>query len=188
MVDHQAAASLSFGPAERDEERELIERARRDPRAFSVLYRLHVRSITNYLYRRTGDHHVTEDLAAEVFLKGLSAIRDFRHRGVPLRHWLLRIADNLANNWSTRRRKHAEPPSDLSAPEREESCDAELLRLALDRLPRRYRTVLTLHHVEGLGVDELARLLRCRPGTIKSRLSRGRDALRSELQRLGTDQ
>ncbi len=47
----------------------------------------------------------------------------------------------------------------------------------------RFQSVLALHYVEGLSVDEVARTLRCRPGTVKSRLARGRAALAAELAR-----
>src|ERR1043166_9025189 len=87
-----------------NDERELVERAKRDREAFALLYRRHYAMIASYLYRRTGDTHVTEDLAAEVFLAALRCLPRYRHRGLPIQAWLYRIACNTANRWSRRQR------------------------------------------------------------------------------------
>ena len=170
----------------RDDEHALVEAAKRDPEAFGRLYDVHARAVAHFLYRRTGDHHATEDLLADVFVRALRSLPRYRSRGVPLRHWLLRIADNLASNRATRERG---PAADLDGEERaapeHARDDADLVRAALARVPSRYRTALVLHYVEGLSVAELAALLGCRPGTVQSRLARGRERLRAVLHRMG---
>src|ERR1043166_2936696 len=65
-----------------NDERELVERAKRDREAFALLYRRHYAMIAGSPYRRTGDTHVTEDLAAEVFLAALRCLPRYRHRGL----------------------------------------------------------------------------------------------------------
>lgn len=61
--------------------------------------------------------------------------------------------------------------------------DAERARLALMALPPKYQTVLSLHYLEGLSLQDIAVAVGCRLGTVKSRLSRGRDAMRERLSK-----
>ncbi len=71
---------------------DLIEQAKHDPAAFSALYRQYYPVVSDYVFRRTGDRHATEDLVADVFVIVMRSLPGYRHRGVPLRFWLLRIA------------------------------------------------------------------------------------------------
>lgn len=180
-----------------DAEAALVARAAGDPQAFAALYRRHYDAVAGYLFRRTGDAHVTEDLVSETFLAALRGIGGWRRRGVPFRYWLLRIATNAANRrlrrergWLARWRRGEEADAAMSeaaaAPERgalEADDAAARVHAALRELGAAHRTVLSLHYVEGLGVEEVARVLGCRPGTVKSRLARARDALRARLGR-----
>jgi RNA polymerase sigma-70 factor (ECF subfamily) len=130
--------------------------------------------------------HATEDLLADTFLAALKGLARYRTGRQPLRHWLYRIATNAANK---RVRMLRVRSTELALPQ--ELADPRLQQLARDPDPalRRallalkpaHQTVLVLHHVEGLGVEEIARVLGCRPGTVKSRLSRGRVALAARL-------
>jgi RNA polymerase sigma-70 factor (ECF subfamily) len=98
------------------------------------------------------------------------------------------------NHWVRRRRllgwlsldgpEQPEPPARCDDDERDRlDGDLESLRAALLRLPTRFQTVLALRYVEGLEVDEVARVLALPLGTVHSRLSRGRERLRRELHR-----
>lgn len=159
----------------------LIARAKVDPRAFGELYRLHYAAVAGCIYRRTGDTHITEDLAAETFISAYRAIGKYRPGPAPIRYWLLRIATNTVNRWSRRNRRAAwlrlvrpevrtQPPTDRSS-----------LLEALGRLPAAQQSVVSLHYFEGLGVEEVGAVLGCAPGTVKSRLARARSALRELL-------
>jgi RNA polymerase sigma-70 factor (ECF subfamily) len=167
------------------EEWRLVQRAQTDRRQFGRLYDLHARAVLDYLARRTGDHHVAEDLASEAFVRALQSLPSLRFRGVPFRHWLLRIAANLASKRNRSERVRATEPIDeeLEGRARTEDDGHDYVRRALDSLAPRFATLLSLHHVEGLSVDELARLLGCRPGTVQSRLHRGRLRLQQALTR-----
>lgn len=175
----------AYGPGPGGE-RALVERAKADPAQFGRLYDLHARAILDFLMRRTGDAHVSEDLAADTFVRAFSSLRVFEARGVPFRHWLLRIAANLASNWRRRRRSEPRASGDAeldAVPAREEDTTRfEHVRAALDAIPARYADVLVLHHVEGLGVRELAALFDEPFGTIQSRLHRGRERLRDAVR------
>ncbi len=166
----------------------LVRRAQeRDQGAFGRLYRLHYPTIVGCLYRRTGDPHTAEDLAADTFLAAFRALPRYRVTEVPLRIWLLRIATNTANRWARGRQKlkltriAAVPIASGAVGERQaamEEAQAALLALAPSQ-----QAVLSLHYLESLSLDEVGAVLGCPPGTVKSRLARARAAMRDELER-----
>ena len=172
--------------ADADRGRDLVERAKHDREAFATLYRAHCRAIAGYIYRRVGDTHLAEDLASEVFMVALQHLGSYRHRGVPIRAWLYRIASSRVNRWARRQRRtaidqlHADPPvGDPAATPG--GLTADFARKALLTLAPKHQAVLALHYLEGLPLDQVAIALGCRMGTVKSRLSRGREALRQRL-------
>ncbi len=175
---------------EADVERALIDQARHDPEAFGRLYRMHYACIAGYLLRRTGNEHVAEDLAGETFVAALGAIGRFRHTGAPFGAWLMRIATNQVNRWAKKTRrdsdaklwiaKHADGSFDEC-----EADHAEMIRQALDSLSVDHQTVLYLHHVEGMKVEQVALVLGVSQGTVKSRLHRARAALLVICDRIG---
>lgn len=189
-VANMATCTAEAEWAQAEAEAALIKQAKRDRNAFAGLYRRHYGAIARYLYRRTGDVHAAEDLVADVFLTALKRLSRFRYRGIPFRYWLYRIATNAANRWSRRRRKHAHQSlsEDVAVPDREsESATVngvtagQAQRVLLSLAPKQ-QAVLTLHYLEGLRIEEIAAVLGCRLGTVKSRLSRGRAALREKLE------
>lgn len=168
----------------------LIERAKSDPDAFELLYRRHYPAVVGYLYRRTGDEAAAEDLAAETFLDAYKAIGRFEQRGIPLRAWLLRIATNQANMRDRKRKARDRMLRGLRLMHKRESCERpndemELLHAALDQIAPAHRAVLALVHFEGLPLETTARVLGVPEGTVKSRLTRARAALRDRLERMG---
>ncbi len=165
------------------EELRQIESAKRDPQAFAALYRRHCSAITRYLYRRTGDRHATEDLVSEVFLAALRYLPRYRHRGLSIRSWLYRIATNSANRWSRRNRLPCAPlpVGGIADPVDDSEPSTELAQWALLQLPPKHQTVLALHYLEGMTIDEVAAVIGCRSGTVKSRLSRARETLKRRL-------
>lgn len=183
------SASARRGPkpepdAKPDPEADLIARAVRDPEAFGRLYRRHYPAIAGYLLRRCGDRHAAEDLAAETFLTAYQQLARFEKRGLGLRPWLYRIATNKANRRlrdekrrQRRERGSARPNSPGAA--RDEPHAAHN---ALRSIPPRFQGVLVLHHAQGLSVAQVAEALGVPEGTVKSRLKRGRDAMRRALE------
>ncbi len=168
-------------------EQALVERAKRDREAFAELYRRHYRAIARYVYRRVGDPHTTEDLVADSFMLAMTALPRFRNRGVPVRAWLYRIASNRVNRWARQARRRATQTLDAErADPKAAPMDARMTRgfarAALLTLSPKYQTVLALHYLEGMTVADVALATGCRVGTVKSRLARGRDALRRRLQ------
>jgi RNA polymerase sigma factor (sigma-70 family) len=177
----------------RTEEAELVERARRgDVPAYSELVRRHQQLAFRTAYAVCGNAADAEDAAQEAFVKAHRALDRFRS-GAPLRPWLLRIVANEARNRrrSAGRREHlavrAAPRVPAAAdvgPETAVLLADERARLAeaLDRLEAPQREVVLLRHVLELSEAECAAVLGCRPGTVKSRLSRGLARLRADLE------
>jgi RNA polymerase sigma factor (sigma-70 family) len=191
MSQVQLSATTAAQLASTDDERELVERAKRDRLAFALLYRRYYHMLSTCVYRRTGDVHATEDLVSDVFLTALRTLPRFRYRGVPLRFWFLRIATNAVNRWARRQRRRAAAVlplarlaiADASIPSTPNSIDAERAQRAMLSIAPRHQAVLSLHYLEGLSVQDVAAVIGCREGTVKSRLARARDALRERLDK-----
>ncbi len=167
-------------------EAELLIAARSDSSAFEELYRRHQRPIWRYLRHRTGESHAADDLLGEVFLEFLRSLPGFRPRGIGVRGWLYRVATRRIARWAKRRRSDESYDETLHGrPDVLPQDTAARVRAALDALPQRYQAVLLLHHLEGLSVEQIAASLGARVGTIKSRLSRGREELGRRLERQG---
>jgi RNA polymerase sigma-70 factor (ECF subfamily) len=155
------------------------------------------------LYRLTESREEARDLTQETFLRAFQNISSFRGES-DLRTWIYRIAINQARNrwrWWRRRRRDAtfsldtndegrqsllatlkcdksrDPEQDTLAHERE-----VVLRKALGTLRRVYRETVILRDIEGLAYEEIAVALEISIGTVKSRLARGRQELRSKLE------
>jgi len=162
-----------------------------DREAFGGLVARYQKLVAGVAWRYGVRQEEIEDVVSEVFFKAYSNLRSYRPDH-PLSTWLYRLAANHVVDHSRRRRRQGrqvELPEQLDDPapgpgeqaERRERAD--LLRAALDRLPPRYRDVLFLVYIEGLGVEEAGRALGLPQGTIKSRLLRGRQALRRTLSK-----
>lgn len=174
-------------PTPREDEAALVARARHDPAALAALYRANYAAIHGYVHRRVGCQADADELVAEAFLAMVRYLPRYRQRGAPFRAWLYRLATTQIGRWARCRRRWATARlEELAAVERrdeaEVSEDAERVRTALLVLPERYQAALALHYLEELPVAEVALVLGCRVGTVKSRLSRGREALRRLLE------
>lgn len=177
---------------------ELMARVREgDREAFGELVERHKDALVAYLVRLAGERERAEDLAQEAFLRLFHAARTYRERG-QLKAFLYRIATNLLRSEERRRRRWrllsaawvAEGAAPLSGGGSDgPGSEARLLEAelkehvaeAVAQLPLLYRVPLVLYEIEGWPQGEIARLLECREGTVKSRLSRARERLRRRL-------
>ena len=174
------------------DERQLIEAAKVDSRALSILYRNHYAGIFGYVQRRIGNDHDTNDIVSEVFMSMVRSLPRFSWTGAPFQCWLLRLATTQINRWVRKRnvfrfwQSLEERQVAFHKPNDRIDERLEMVRQSMLALPCRFQTVLALHYFEELSVEAIAGVLDCRPGTVKSRLSRGRELLRKKLERLKT--
>jgi RNA polymerase sigma-70 factor (ECF subfamily) len=155
---------------------------RDEPARFDELYREQYDAIARLVLRRVGSVHATEDLVSEIFLAAVRSVPRYSKRDVPARFWLTRIAVNAVHRWlrDEGRRPRAVALESEAANTDADSRQAEALAV-LRRLSPAHQTVLTLHYLEDFSVEAIASTLDCRVGTVKSRLSRARDAFRRLL-------
>lgn len=173
---------ITLARAQRGDERArrvLVERYQRP--VFALLSRM--------LYGRGGA--VVEDLAQETFLRVFRALPGFDRRGAArLSTWILTIASRLAIDELRRKRPPSDPLDPASEPASDSAADevaererlGALLRRAIDDLPPEFRAAFLLREYHELEYAEIADNLKVDLGTVKSRLSRARAALRRALE------
>ncbi|MHC4556641.1 MAG: RNA polymerase sigma factor [Planctomycetota bacterium] len=167
---------------------QLIARAREDPEAFVKLYRMHYDAVFRYCAHRLFDRDIAEDVTSDVFLKAVENIDRFRGNAKQFRNWLYKIATNAVNNHlrKTARRKGLLKTACEQANNKAADCEASSERLALLReamltLKPQYQTIITLRFFENLKLTDIAEVLGCSPGTVRSQLARALTKLRKKL-------
>ena len=149
---------------------------------FASFYASSYRRLLGQLFAVTGDLAEAENVLQEAYARAF--VRWSRVRGYDRPEaWVRRVAINLAVmvDRSLRRRARALLRLGPPPPVPELSPEAIDLNDALRALPLGQRQVIVLHHLVGLSVEEIARELRLAPGTVKSRLARGRAAMAGTL-------
>ncbi|MCX6895233.1 MAG: sigma-70 family RNA polymerase sigma factor [Verrucomicrobia bacterium] len=181
-------------------ESELVKRARRgDLGAYDELVRRYQERVYATVYHMTSNHEDANDLAQEAFIKAFQALKSFKG-GSSFYTWVYRIAVNKTLNFlkSRKNRSHfslndvdfnAENNPDLVAlisektPRREAGLTElqEKLNEAMQQLSEQHRLVVTLHDVQGLPHEEIAKIMDCNVGTVRSRLFYARQQLQGFL-------
>lgn len=172
------------------EEHRLLQRAARgDEQAFAQLYKALASPVFTYLVRLTGDGAAAEDLLQEVFLAVWQRAGDFRGEA-SVRVWVLRIAHHKAVSWWRRQRstENVNAVEELVGPEGEveeaalAAWEYDRLVNAVRQLSPKHREVIELVFGQQLSYAEVAAVLGCPVGTVKSRVSYALRALRHLLR------
>jgi RNA polymerase sigma-70 factor (ECF subfamily) len=192
---------------DREIDQQLVERAQRgDKRAFELLVLKYQRKLGRLLSRFVRDPAEVEDVTQEAFIKAYRALPSFRGDSA-FYTWLYRIGINTAKNYLVALGRRAPTTTGFDNEEAEGFEDADQLRdtstpeselegkeiaatvnHAMDALPPDLRTAITLREIEGLSYEEIANVMNCPVGTVRSRIFRARDAIAAELRPLlGTD-
>jgi RNA polymerase sigma-70 factor (ECF subfamily) len=185
---------------ERGRVEELVLRARSgDMAAFEELYKSHQAGLFTFVRSQVRHAETAADLTQEAFVRAWQGLPRLKQPGA-FNGWLHRIAANLVRDEVKSGRSRLEVTEsvlrgDEETPEFESPDEAgedperqvvagEMNRevwSALESLPEDQRAAVVMHHMEGMSVEEIARAVGVRPGTIMSRLARAREALRKRL-------
>src|SRR5579872_2560149 len=180
----------------------LIQRCQaNDAAAFNEIVTRYKNKVYNYVCRMVGPGTDAEDLTQETFIRAYLNMNSFQSRA-SLNTWLYRIATNICIDFTRKSRKIKALTTSLQREDTEEDGEVERdipderfdpqalllnkelgaqLDRALKALPEKLRTVVLLHDIEGLAYEEIAQIVECPLGTVKSRLFNARAALREKL-------
>jgi len=181
---------------------QLVERVQRgDKNAFNLLVKKYQHKVVNLVARYVNNPGDVPDVAQEAFIKAYRALPTFRGESA-FYTWLYRIAVNTAKNYLTSQGRRP-PSSDVEADEAEYYGGGEALQevatpenlaltdeikrtvfAAIEALPEDLRTAITLREMEGLSYEEIAEIMDCPVGTVRSRIFRAREAIDKKLKPL----
>ena len=186
---------------ESSEEELLLEKIKKDPKEFAVLFDQYYNKIFGYALRRTLNYDLSKDVTAETFFKAFFKIKNFSWRGVSLSSWLFKIATNEIN-YFYRKQKYSAGSLDLLLnkddfdivnkesfeeerariqQELKDHNDFNLVQIKLEKLPVKYQEVIALKYFEEKSIREISEILGKKEGTIKSLISRGLQKLRDSF-------
>lgn len=175
---------------------ELVERFQQgNELSFQLLVERYQNRIRNLVYSIFRDHALADDIAQEVFIKAYRALPSFRYES-SFYTWLYRIAINKSRD-EMRHRKlqrffsleqldegaEAEIQARIATQPRN-TDDQEIVALGLKLVPEPFKSAVILRDIEGMPYEEIAEILQCELGTVKSRIARGRAMLRKALKPL----
>lgn len=173
-----------------------------DNDAFGILVERYQTKIYNLALRMCGNEDDAFDLAQESFLRAWRNLGSFQFESA-FSTWLFRLCSNICLDFLRAKKRRAAVSLTMTDDEGEENQlelpdpgktpeeavfaaeDRELLTRALNELPADQREILTLRAIDDLSYSEIARILNLQEGTVKSRLSRARTALRKKLLQIG---
>lgn len=187
---------------DREIDQQLVERAQRgDKRAFDLLVVKYQRKLARLLSQFIRDAAEVEDVTQETFIKAYRSLSSFRGDSA-FYTWLYRIGINAAKNFLVAQKRRASTTTnefdieaaenfeegsqlrELSTPENELMSKqiAQTVHQALQALPEELRSAITLREIEGLSYEEIASIMSCPTGTVRSRIFRAREAIADKLQ------
>jgi RNA polymerase sigma-70 factor, ECF subfamily len=173
-------------------EKQLIEKAKVDSKVFGQLYDLYYPKIISYVFRVTGDYHISCDITSETFTKAYIKIGSFKWTGISISSWFFKIATNELNQYFRKKKYTPVTLLELSAFYKElagriyfndesnetiakmyVSDDFKKVQQQLKRLTPVYQKVISLRYFEDMSIKEISDILGKKEGTVKSLLSRG---------------
>ncbi|WHY00936.1 RNA polymerase sigma factor SigW [Neobacillus sp. DY30] len=170
-----------------------------DQDAFAEIVEIYSNSIFQLGYRMLGNRQEAEDIAQEAFIRAYVNIKSF-NQDLKFSTWLFRIATNLCIDRIRKKKPdyyldaevsgtdgltmYSQLASDSPLPENElESLELqESVQKEILKLPEKYRSVIVLKYIEELSLNEISEILDLPLGTVKTRIHRGREALRQQLR------
>jgi RNA polymerase sigma factor RpoE len=189
--------------SERDIDQQLVERAQQgDKHAFDLLVSKSQRKLGRLLSRFVRDAGEVEDVTQEAFVKAYRALPSFRGDSA-FYTWLYRIGINTAKNYLASMGRRVPTSTSYDSQEAEAFDDSDQLRdlntpenllmskqiaqtvnQSMDRLPEELRAAIVLREIEGMSYEDIARIMDCPIGTVRSRIFRAREAIAEQLRPL----
>jgi RNA polymerase sigma-70 factor, ECF subfamily len=189
--------------SDREIDQQLVERAQRgDKQAFELLVQKYQRKLARLLARFIRDPAEVEDVTQEAFIKAYRALPAFRGDSA-FYTWLYRIGINTAKNYLMAMGRRAPTSTEVEAEEAEGFEEGEQLRdintpesvllsneiartvnSTIEKLPEELRTAIQLREIEGMSYEDIAKVMDCPIGTVRSRIFRAREAIAVELRPL----
>lgn len=190
----------SGGDGNQPDERLLVEAARTDPDAFAELYRLYLPRLHAYIYRRTQNRDLAEDITSAAFTRAFGTLHSFEWRGGGFGAWLFTIASNELNDHFRRQGRasgdrgqsamaqlHADASvDDLERIEAGEASTRALLA-ALDTIPPRYQEAVSMRYLSGLSHEEAAAAMGIPKPVMAVLLSRALKSLKKAMIKQATE-
>lgn len=160
---------------------------------FGQLYDIHFDRIYAYIYRKTSDRQLAEDLTSDTFMKALAGIKSYTYTGQPFVAWLYRIASNLVTDHYRSRRVTAPLDEGLQLPATGPTPEEAALQLdgqmmvarAIQTLSPDQQDVVLLRFSSGLKLKEIADVVGKTEGAVKALMFRALGGLRGKLQESG---
>jgi len=170
-------------------EQEIVERSKKDAKAFGELYEKYFDRIFNYIYRQTDDEELTADLCSQSFINALNNLNRYEFRGLPFSAWIYKIAGNEVNKYYRKNKgKKIFSIEELKIKELVENADdgwdEELINKLIDfmkDLPTDMLQVLELRFFEDKDFKEIAFILDITESGAKMRTYRALDKLRKNF-------
>ena len=189
--------------SDREIDRQLVERAQAgDKRAFELLVEKYQRKLARLLSRFIRDPAEVEDVTQEAFIKAYRALPAFRGDSA-FYTWLYRIGINTAKNYLMAMGRRAPTSTEVEAEDAEGYEEGEQLRdintpesvllsneiaetvnATIEQLPEELRTAIQLREIEGMSYEDIAQVMNCPIGTVRSRIFRAREAIAEQLRPL----
>jgi RNA polymerase sigma-70 factor (ECF subfamily) len=151
--------------------------------ALKTIYETTKRSIYSAVYRLTGDHHDTEDILHDVYIRAYEKRALYKKEKAGLHTWIYKLAVNYTLNMLKKKNRWddtvvvEEVKEGLMEPEHDRDAE-ELALQVLDKIHPDFRTCLVLRELEDRSYEEIAQILEISPGTVRSRINRGRQQLK----------
>lgn len=176
-----------------ENERKIVEKAQKDPEAFGVLYDFYYSKIARFIWFRTGNTEIAQDLTSETFFQALKNLWRYRFMRRPFSSWLYKIATTQVALYYRQKKKycsitlegcpeilmvshntaHKHPSLDL-----DKEKDIQWLYIHLARLRDIWQNVVVLRYFEEKSIEDISIILHLKPNTVKSHLRRALLSLR----------
>ncbi len=154
-----------------------------DTEAFKTVYETTKRSIYTVVYRMTGDHHETEDIVHDIYVRAYDKRKLYNKKKAGLHTWLYQMAVNYTLNIlkKNKRIERNTVVEELKEPEdtaEDDGDDLQLAKAMLEKVSPDFRTCVILRDIEDKPYEEIAQMLGISLGTVRSRINRGRKQLK----------